>query len=430
MGTFAVRHHRSSQRRVLLQIGAIVVLLGLADSMTGSYLVLFATNAAGLAPLQLGFLSSAIAVGGIVASACLGRRFDQTPTRIFLIIVSVGSGIGYLLMPETSDFVILLMLGLTLVGIVAAGYPQAFALAAAVLPEDSRQRATPLLRSGWSLAWAIGPMAGAGLLVVYGFAGVFRASAIVLLLTAAVAVLLPPPRRNRHDADGADDTGAGGSAIPRRRVIIPITAGMVLVHCAMFAGSIALPLLVTQDLGRPQTDVGLLFSACAVVEIIAALTLVWLLPRTSLSLLILTGFALFAAYFIATVLAGSTTVLLLAQFARGSAIAVVGTAGIQYFQSLGTGTIGAMTALFSNAGAAGSLVSGILAGSLVQWLGATGALGCCVLLSVAGGLLFWTGHRIRTAQTGQHAPADPTDPPATDPLGDAPNRSLSGDDCP
>ena len=61
----------------------------------------------------------------------------------------------------------------------------------------------------------------------------------------------------------------------------------------------------------------------------AALALVWLLPRTSLSLLLLIGFTLFAAYFIITVLAGSTTVLLLAQLARGTAIAVIGTAGIQ-----------------------------------------------------------------------------------------------------
>ncbi|MBO0811651.1 MAG: MFS transporter [Microlunatus sp.] len=409
MEYLALVHLRASQRRALLPLGAVVVLLGLADSMTGSYLVLFATNQAGLVPLQLGLLSSAIALGGIVTSAFLGRRFDRTPSRIFLIIVGVGGGIGYLLMPQTSDFVILLILGLTLVGIVGAGYPQAFALAAAVLPEDTRQRATPVLRSGWSLAWAIGPMAGAGLLVAHGYAGLFRASAIALLLTAAVVVIIvPPPRNITPDSDRVNGTDSG-TAVASRWMIVSITAGMVLVHCAMFAGSIALPLLVTQDLGRPQTDVGLLFSACAVVEIMAALALVWLLPRTSLSLLILIGFALFVAYFILTVLAGSTTVLLLAQLARGSAIAVVGTAGIQYFQSLGT--IGAMTALFSNAGAAGSLISGILAGGLVQWLGTTGALGCCALLSVAGGLLFCIGHRIRTAQAGQDAPADPTDPP-------------------
>ena len=147
---------------------------------------------------------------------------------------------------------ILLILGLTLMGIVGAGYPQAFALAAAVLADDDRrQRATSVLRSGWSLAWAIGPMVGAGLLVVYGYAGLFRASAIALLLTAAVAVIVPPPRRITQDSDGAEGTGSGAAALSRW-VIIPITAGMVLVHCAMFAGSIALPLLVTQDLRGPR----------------------------------------------------------------------------------------------------------------------------------------------------------------------------------
>ena len=86
MGNLALTNLRESQRRSLLPLGAVVVLLGLADSMTGSNLVLFATNEAGLTPVQLGLLSSVIALGGIVASAVLGRQFDRTPSRVFLIM--------------------------------------------------------------------------------------------------------------------------------------------------------------------------------------------------------------------------------------------------------------------------------------------------------------------------------------------------------
>ncbi|MFC7622651.1 MFS transporter [Microlunatus sp. GCM10028923] len=380
---------------------AAVALLGLADSMTGSYLVLFATGPAGLMPVQVGVLSSVISLGGIAASAYFGRRFDRAPTRGFLAVACVAGAVGYALMPQVPHFVALLLVGLTLVGAVGAGYPQLFALAAVIFADSVRRRAAPILRSGWSLAWAVGPIVAAALLLVGGYTGLFRASAIALLLTAAVLLAVPSPGKVGQRSAETESESRPGRAVSRtassapsnRRMIGTATASMILVHCAMFAGSIALPLYVTEDLHRPEGEVGLLFSACAVVEIVAALVLVWLLPRVPLPMLILSGFLLFAGYFVITVVAQGITALLLAQLARGGAIAVIGTAGLQYFQSLGKGTVGATTALFSNAATAGSLVSGLLAGALVQWFGTTVALGCCGLLSLTAGVVFLAGRR-------------------------------------
>ena len=61
-------------RRSLAPLAAAVLLLGIADSMVGSYIVLFATDVAGLNPVQVGVLASAPAVGGIAVSWLLGRR--------------------------------------------------------------------------------------------------------------------------------------------------------------------------------------------------------------------------------------------------------------------------------------------------------------------------------------------------------------------
>jgi SET family sugar efflux transporter-like MFS transporter len=380
---------------------AAVAMLGLADSMTGSYLVLFASGPAGLIPVQVGVLSSVISLGGIAASAYFGRRFDRSPTRAFLAVACVGGAIGYALMPQAPHFAALLLVGLTLVGAVGAGYPQLFALAAVIFTDPVRQRAAPILRSGWSLAWAVGPIGAAALLLVGGYAGLFRASAIALLVTAAVLLAVPSPGKVGHGSPEAESRAGraasrtAASTPSNRREIGTATASMILVNCAMFAGSIALPLYVTEDLHRPEGEVGLLFSACAVVEIVAALALVWLLPRIPLPVLIVSGFLLFAGYFVITVAAQGIAALLLAQLARGSAIAVIGTAGLQYFQSLGSGSVGATTALFSNAATAGSLVSGLLAGALVQWFGTSVALGCCGLLSLMAGLVFLAGRRRR-----------------------------------
>lgn len=333
------------------------------------------------------------------ADAGRGRRFDRRPTRVYLAAACVTGAIGYALMPLAPHFLGLMLIGVIHVGAVGAGYPQLFALAQAVFAEPVRKRAIPLLRSGWSLAWAIGPLAAAGLLLVGGYGGLFQASAIALLVTAAVLCTVASPRRDEPDPpepkverEQAQAGGAGSS--PPRRVIGAATVSMVLVHGAMFAGSIALPLYVTGDLARPEGEVGLLFSACAVVEIVAALVLVWLMPRIPLRALILSGLALFASYFAITVVAQGIVVLLAAQIARGAAIAVIGTAGLSYFQTLGAKGVGASTALFSNAVTAGSLASGLFAGVLMQWLGPAATLGACGALSLLAGFVFLAGrHR-------------------------------------
>ena len=64
-------------------------------------------------------------------------------------------------------------------------------------------------------------------------------------------------------------------------VLALLVISVVLFFLAMFAGSVALPLYVTRGLHQPDTTVGLLYSACAAVEILAALALAGLPQRVS-----------------------------------------------------------------------------------------------------------------------------------------------------
>jgi SET family sugar efflux transporter-like MFS transporter len=364
---------------------AVVVLLGCADSMTGSYLVLFASEDAGLSALRTGIFISAIALGGIVFSTVFGRAFDRAPARRWAAIAAGAGAIGFGLLPLGPGFALLIVLALSLLGIAAAGYPQVFALADVTFTGTLKQRAVPLLRSGWSLAWAVGPLIGAWILATSGYDGLFRASAVALLLTVAVIYGIPRPA-------GVGQQRAE-TAVPRRPgrpLVLPLlTASMVLVHTAMFTGSVALPLFVTGELDRSGSAVGLLFSACAVVEIVAALGLVWLLPRLSRRLLMLIGIGLFVGYFLLTVPAQGLVLLLIAQVARGTAIAVIGTAGIQHFQAVLAPASGAGAALFSNSVTAGSLVSGVLAGGLIELAGTRATFAVCAGLSLLAAAAFW-----------------------------------------
>jgi SET family sugar efflux transporter-like MFS transporter len=87
-----------------------------------------------------------------------------------------------------------------------------------------------------------------------------------------------------------------------------------------------------------------------------------------------------------------------AQAARGVAISVVLALGITYFQNLLPRQPGRVTALLSNTAVAGSLVSGILVGSVAQAVGYRAALTLCAVLSTASWALLVTARQRRRRQ--------------------------------
>ena len=173
--------NQARSRRPFASLAGAVILLGIADSMVGSYLVLFASDHAHLTPVQIGLFVSAPAAGGIVVSALVGRRFDRTPTRGYAIAAAALSALGFVLLTTTTSFLLLIVIAITLIAASQAAFPQLFALARVVLGDGrAGQRSAPLLRSGWSLAWALGPLAGAALLPRTGFTGILWAAAAIL----------------------------------------------------------------------------------------------------------------------------------------------------------------------------------------------------------------------------------------------------------
>jgi MFS transporter, SET family, sugar efflux transporter len=366
-------------------LAVAVLLLGIADSMVGSYAVLFAADEVGLGPLQIGVFASAPAVGGIAISSLLGRRFDRRPSRRYAVLVTVAGALGLALMAVTRSFALLVLLALTLVGALNAAFPQLFALARIALGDGAAgQRSAPLLRSAWSFAWALGPLLGAAVLARSGYTAILIGAAVVLALTAAATLAVPRPS-GTGTAPGSEDEA---QVPPQRRPLALLTVSVAAFFTAMFAGSVALPLFVTRALHQPGSVVGVLFSACAAVEVLAALALAATPARVSQRALIVGGMLAFVLYFALTVVARGLPLLLVGQVARGVAIAVVGAAGIRFFQEFLAPATGRATTLFSNASTAGSLVAGVLAGAAVRTIGYTAALGLCGVLAAAAVVLF------------------------------------------
>jgi SET family sugar efflux transporter-like MFS transporter len=365
-----------------LALFAAILLLGIADSMVNSYIVLFGADVVGLTPLQIGVWSSVFALSGITISWWLGRLFDRRPARAYAVVVILLGSAGYLLLPRVSSFPVLLLMAATVLGALGAAFPQLFTLARSVLGEGAAgQRSAPLLRSAWSLAWAVGPLLGALLLSRGGYSRLMWTAAGVFLVTALAVLVVPRPGAVAVASSSPGDTP------------VLLTVSVTLFFTAMFAGGLALPLFVTRGLHQHAASVGVLLSVCAAVEVVATLGLALVPAGVSQRAVILGGFVAFVGYYALTVLSTGMPMLLVAQALRGVGIAIVGAAGIRYFQDLLAPATGRATTLFVNASTAGLLVSGILAGLAVEHLGYRTTLLLCGVVAALGGVAFTLGSR-------------------------------------
>lgn len=371
----------------LLALLAAVLLLGIADSMVSAYIVLFGADVVGLTPPQIGVWFSVFATAGIAISWWLGRLFDRRPARTYAIVVILLSAVGYVLLPRVSSFLVLLLMAVTVLGAMGAAFPQLFALARAVLGEGAvGQRSAPLLRSAWSLAWAVGPLLGALVLSRGGYSWLMWLSAAVFLACALTVLVVPRP---------GPVTAATSSPGPTP---VLLTVSVTLFFTAMFAGGLALPLFITRALHQQPASLGVLFSVCAAVEVGVTLGLAALPARVSQRALILGGFGSFVCYFAVTVLSSGMLTLVIGQALSGVGIAIVGAAGIRYFQDVLAPATGRATTLFANASTAGLLVSGILSGLAVGHFGYRTTLLLCGVAAALGGIAFALGSRSRHTQ--------------------------------
>ena len=370
-----------------------VLTLGIAESTVGPYLVLFGTQRAHLSPLQLGLFMSLTSASGLAVSTWLGRRYDRRASRWPALVAVGAAAAGYAALSTTTSYPALLLIAAGLLSAGTAAFPQLFALARTHHDHaggpPSRRR-TPALRSAWSLAWAIGPMLGAALLAAGGYRLLLLTTALAFVVVAGPLLLL-----GRTPRPAADHAPPVAEDRPTRAMLLAATS-FTCFHTAMLAGSVVLPLYVTGALHRPDSDVGLLFTICALVEIPAALATM-LIPAAARKPVILAGMTLFALYFAVVATATAMPLLVATQVMRGLALATVGALGISYAQDLAPRSPGRATTLFANTLTTGSLLSGLFAGAIIQALGLRPALLVCAALVVAGGILLAVVPRARTA---------------------------------
>lgn len=360
------------------------VLAGLADAISGPYVVLFLVDHVGLSPLMLSVVLTVRALSGIAFGTAFGAWIDRRTSVAPLLLALAGSALGYGLLAFTTDFAFVVAVAAVPIAIGGAAFSQSIALVKRNFARTNlytANRAIGVMRASWSLAWAFGPAIGAAVVGVFGFRGVFLTSAGSAALALATLALV----RVKPDSPGPGHVIPPKPANGRAAIALAFTS-LALFHTAMFMGSIPLAIVLTTSLGGAQSDVGWAYSLCAALEIVVMGALVWRPLKRGERNAIVVGFAAFVAYFVALALARSVAPVLWAQILRAIAIALVTYLGIGFLQSLMPHRAGAAAALFSNAGQVGSVLAALGAGVLAHKFGYASIFVACAILS-AGGLV-------------------------------------------
>ena len=104
------------------------VLSGLADAISGPYVVLFLVDQAQLGPLSLSAILTARALSGIAFGTAFGAWVDRRTTIAPLLLALAGSAVGYALLGFTTNFALLLVIAALPIAIGAAAFSQSIAL--------------------------------------------------------------------------------------------------------------------------------------------------------------------------------------------------------------------------------------------------------------------------------------------------------------
>ena len=151
------------------------IFVGLADAISGPYIVLFLVDKAGLGPLGLSAILTVRALSAPFSTA-FGAWVDKRTTLAPLLLALAGSSVGYALLGFTTNFVVLFVIAAVPIAIGSAAFSQSIALVKREFNRASPHtinRAIGVMRASFSLAWAIGPAVGAILVEITGFRAPF-----------------------------------------------------------------------------------------------------------------------------------------------------------------------------------------------------------------------------------------------------------------
>ena len=415
--------------RHFVPLAIATLMLGVALSFTAPYLSLFGVEEAAMSPVRLGVFMTLVSASGVWASTVVARWSDRSGRhRASLIVSLVAAVLGYASLGFVRGYAGLVVVGVVLLGPGGASLSQIFAFGRAVLrigDAEQAEFASATLRTLLSVAWVFGPAVGALVLSQGGFKGLFAFAALSFAASAVIAWCIAdakqaddrpsldesgtsraaemPPASEAWEASATEEQHAAAmrhcasaaigtsechsvsnaaQAARARKAIPRILLALTLIGLAANATMILLPLYLVHALHGTRLTVSAALGTGALLEIPMML---WLGAKSSKLRKpnwLAASAVVHALYFVALAVVDQPLAVVPLQVLPAAVVAITSCLGMTYIQDLMPGQLGAATALFFNASRVGSILSGVLAGTIVGALGYRVAFLLCAALAV------------------------------------------------
>lgn len=367
-----------AQRR-LLGLLASVFALGLASSFVVPFMSLWGTQEIGMTSFAFGMFMTATSLGAIVWSTLLARWSDTRVTRRTVLLLSgAGGALGYLGYAMVEHPLALAAIGVLVVGVAAASFPQLFAHAREELARPEYASidapfAMSVLRAAFALAWTVGPGLGALVVQHQGYRGSFLTASAIFCVCFCLSWTSVPSRT--HAAQAVDAPSL--LKVLSRPLLLAHFVAFAFIFAGLSLNLMNLPLLLTRDLGGNETNVGIAFAIGPIAEIPLMLWFGRLAARGHQAAVIRFGVLIGVAYFLALAFAGAPVHVYPLQLLSAAAVAVTMSVAIPYFQDLLPEQRGVATSIYTSSYSFGSLLGYFSFGMLASSIGYRGVVLLC-----------------------------------------------------
>lgn len=368
-----------------------MLLVGIGISITLPYLSLYSTEDLGMSTGAFGVFMAISSLSGVVVNTFIAKHSDNGTDRKWIIIIAMlSSAFGYASYLVFHNYFILLFAVTFFNGLGAAAMPQIFAYAqesANASKSEDKTFAMSTLRSLVSLGFLIGPLFGTIILGVLGYNGLFIVTSAIFL-TIATLVYLFLQKRTPIQNSSKKKTSENTFSIKSKQVQLPFLAFIFLFAVNAING-INTPLFIVNDLSGTHTDVGLVVSICAGLEIPIMLLLGALSSKVSNHSLMIYGSLIGVIYFIILSISTQPWHLIVAQLLQATFVAIVMGNGLSYFTELLPHSPGLSATIYSNGSTIGRLVGNLGGGIFAQFIGFRFVNLVCLAIVAVSFFILW-----------------------------------------
>ncbi|UAL52670.1 sugar efflux transporter [Bacillus sp. CMF21] len=368
-----------------------ILLVGIGISITQPYLSLYATEDLGMSAGAFGVFMAVSSLSGVVVNSLIAKRSDSGMDRKQLIILAMlSSALGYASYLVFHNYFILLIVITFFNGLGAPAMPQIYAYAqesAKASQTNDMTFAMSALRSLVSLGFLIGPLVGTFILGVLGYKGLFLGTSAIYL-TIASLVFFFLQKRKSVQPDDRKRKSTGSSSLENRKIMQPLIA-LVFLFAVNAINGINTPLFIVNELNGTLTDVGLVVSISAGMEIPIMLLLGALGRKISNHSLMMIGCYVALAYYIILSISTDSWHLIAAQLLQATYVAIVMGNGLSYFTDLLPNSPGLSTTLYYNGSIIGRLVGNMGGGIIAQFVGFRHVYWACLAIVIFSLFILW-----------------------------------------